>query len=89
MQVKDLASTAPTVAEVATLVWVQPLAWELPYASGAAKKKVQAIFLKFLQNSKPMAYNHGIRGYESYCARMELKDIHVHDNVYTFFFKQK
>ena len=36
--VKDLVLAA-AVAQVATVAWIQSLAWEFPHAAGVAKKK--------------------------------------------------
>ena len=39
-QVKVLALTVTTVAQVNDMVWVRSLAWELPHATGMTKKKI-------------------------------------------------
>ena len=40
--VKDLTA----VAQLAAVAWIQSLAWECPYATGAAKKKENLFYLR-------------------------------------------
>ena len=49
-QVKDLA-VVTVVVQVTLVVWVPPLAWELPHAVGMAKKKKIVFQCQFFQFS--------------------------------------
>ena len=45
----QVSSIAIAVAELAALTWIQSLAWELPYATGAAKREQLNYLINFIK----------------------------------------